>query len=351
MNGRKPDLLMLGNYSLWQGRYGTPSADLADRLEQRGYRVLRSSCRQGRIASLFDRILTAIRRRREYDVALVDVFSGPAFLWAEWACWALRRVRKPYVLTLHGGNLPAFGRRHPRRVRHLLQNAVTVTAPSRYLVEQMRPYRDDILLIPNAVDVDRYEFRLRRSPKTELVWLRAFDETYNPSLAPKVIAQLTGEFPKVRLTMFGPDKKDGSLRRCRETAEKLGVTDRISFAGAVPKEQISRHLNTGDVFLNTTRFDNTPVSVIEAAACGLCIVTTDVGGIPYLLQDGQNALLVPPDDPDAMTAAVRRVLIEPGLAERLSEGGLALARSFRWDVVLPLWETIIHRSAFGRGHV
>ena len=77
-------------------------------------------------------------------LAHVDVYSGLAFVWAELVCWALRMLKKPYVLTLHGGNLPVFARRSDQRVRRLLQSSSAVTAPSRYLLEQMRQYRQDM---------------------------------------------------------------------------------------------------------------------------------------------------------------------------------------------------------------
>ena len=80
-------------------------------------------------------------------------------------------------------------------------------------------------------------------------------------------------------------------------------------------------------------------------ACGLCIVSTRVGGIPYLLEDGSDALLVPPNDPDAMAAAVRRILTEPGLAERLSRNARQKASGFDWRTILPRWEALFTEIA------
>jgi len=141
--------------------------------------------------------------------------------------------------------------------------------------------------------------------------------------------------------MVGPDKGDGSLAHTRQAAVDLCVADRIAFPGAVPKADVPACLDRADIFLNTTTVDNTPVSVMEAMACGLCVVSTNVGGIPYLLDDGCNALLVPPGDADAMAAAVRRVLSEPGLAERLSSRARAKAEQFDWSFILPQWESLL----------
>jgi glycosyltransferase involved in cell wall biosynthesis len=107
-------------------------------------------------------------------------------------------------------------------------------------------------------------------------------------------------------------------------------------------------LNGGDVFLNTTRVDNTPVSVLEAMACGLCVVSTNVGGIPYLLQHGHDALLVPSDNAEAMAGAVRRILTEPGLAAQLSANARGTASGCDWSAVLPQWEALIDELASSR---
>jgi len=339
---RHGSVLLIGNHlSKWGVASRQVCEELADRLEARGWHVIRTSSRRGRLARLADILCTVIRRRREYSVAHVDVFSGPAFLWAEAACTALRWVRKPYVLTLRGGNLPQWSRGRTGRVRRLLSGAGAVTTPSRYLLEQMREYRSDLILLPNALEISAYEFRPRTALQPSLMWLRSFHEMYNPSLAVKVTALLAEEFPDVRLTMVGPDKGDGSLQRVRRTAEELGITGRIETPGGVPKRDVPTWLNRGDVFLNTTNVDNTPVSVIEAGACGLCVVSTNVGGLPYLLDHEQDALLVPPNDAEAMADAVRRVLKEPGLAECLSRAARAKAEGFDWSVVLPRWEALL----------
>jgi glycosyltransferase involved in cell wall biosynthesis len=313
---------------------------LAERLPPEHWTAFTTSPKHGRAYYLVDMLLTLWRLRHSYAVASVAVFSGPAFTWAEAAAWLLRALGKPYVLQLHGGDLPSFARREPYRVGRLLNSAAVVTAPSRYLQEQLRSYRNDIRLMPNALDVQSYPFRSRIRPSPRLVWLRAFGATYNPMLALRVLREMTSQFPDATLAMVGPDKGDGSLQSFRKTAKELRLGDRVEYAGLIRKADVPAWLNRGDVFLNTTNFDNTPVSVIEAMACGLCVVSTNVGGIPYLLEHEVDALLVPPNDPEAMAAAVRRILTEPELAERLSRKARWKIEEFDWQVVLPRWVSL-----------
>lgn len=340
-NRYRPTVLLVGNFL--SATRGTRSVceDLALRLKATGWLVITTSSRPGRLARLLDFLLTIWRRRSQYHVAHVDVYSGPAFVWAELVCWALKIVKRPYVLTLRGGNLPSFAQKTGERVPRLLQSAPIVTTPSAYLFDQMRPYHKMLVLLPNPLDLEKYSFKHRAHPALRLVWLRAFHDIYNPSLAVQVVAQLAQDFPEVQLVMMGPDKRDGSFEKMKSMASQLGVANRLTCTGPVTKDKIPQLLNEGDILLNTPRVDNTPVSVVEAMACGLCIVSTNVGGIPYLLEDESDALLVPTDDAAAMAKAVRRFLTEDGLAERLSRNARRKAEQFDWSMILPRWERLL----------
>jgi glycosyltransferase involved in cell wall biosynthesis len=331
-------VLLVGNFLSASGGSRGVCEELAVRLADTGTTVFTTSRQPVRLLRLWDMLSTIYKRRQQYAVAQVDVYSGPAFLWAEAACWLLRRLNKPFILTLHGGNLPVFAHRHAKRVRHLLAAAAAVTTPSRYLLEQMGVYRGGLRLLLNALELNRYEFHLREQAKPTLTWLRAFHEIYNPSLAPRVAGLLAAKFPEVQLTMIGPDKGDGSLQRTQEAASLRKV--QLILPGGVPKEKVAPWLNRADIFLNTTNVDNAPVSVVEAMACGLCVVSTNAGGLPYLLEEGHNALLVPRDNAEAMTGAVNRLITNPELARKLSQNSRAKAEEHDWSRILPQWQEL-----------
>jgi len=341
----KPRLLLIGNFLSASLRSRTVSEDLAVRLAANGWDVQTTSTRRARLPRLVDFLATAWRRRNSYDVAIVDVYSGAAFIWAEAVCTVLRVAGKSFVLALHGGNLPEFARSRANRVARLLRSAAAVVAPSRFLLEQLRPLRADIQLIPNALELERYAFRERSVAAPRIVWLRSFHAIYNPTLAPRALALIAATHPEARLLMIGTDTGDGSFQATRAAAESLGVADRVEFPGGIPKTEVPTRLQEGDVLINTTNIDNTPVSVLEAMACGLCVVSTSVGGIPYLLADGVDALLVPRDDATAMASAVSRIVHEPALARSLSRSGRAKVESFDWGPVLESWERILTSAA------
>jgi len=337
----KPSVLIVGNFLSKYTGSRFVCEDLAERLLNAGWEVFTTSNKPDHTKRLFDMLKTVWTRRNQYNVATLDIFTGKSFYGAEVVAFVLRKLGKPYILTLRGGNLPNFAKKNPGRVFRLFKSAAAVTAPSRYLLEKMKCYRSDLVLIPNPLDISRYSFKIRSEPHPTLMWLRAYNKYYNAPMALFVAESLLVQYPRIRLMMAGPDKGDGSFQKTKLLAEKLRVSNSVEFAGIIPKAEVPTWLQKGDIFINTTNVDNTPISVMEAMACGLCVVSTNVGGIPYLLEDGQNALLIPPDDPEEMALAVRRILTEPGLSARLTENARRQVEQFDWSVVLPKWEGLL----------
>lgn len=333
-------ILVVGNFLSDTLASRSVCEDFTDRLLEANRKVITASNKPGRIVRLLHMLWIVWSKRRQYELATVDTFSGPAFFWAEAVGYALHLLRKPFALVLHGGNLPNFSDSHPLRVKWLFRSAAVVTTPSQYLLDKMRAYRADLCLIPNPIELERYPSRVHARPKPRLVWLRAFHTIYNPQLAPRVIAQLRPKFPDITLTMVGPDKGDGALQETQKLIKEVDLQNNIEIIPGVPKNQVPTILRQGDIFINTTNVDNTPVSVLEAMACGLSVVSTNVGGIPYLLEHEENALLVPANNPQAMAAAIERILSEPGLAEKLSRNARCKAEEFDWSVILPQWENL-----------
>jgi glycosyltransferase involved in cell wall biosynthesis len=334
-------ILFIGNHFNNKLDFTYLADELVDRLNKDGWVTLKASKYHNKLIRILDMLSTILLKSRKYKVAEVDVFSGHAFFWAEASTQLLHLLKKPTILTLHGGNLPAFSESHPGRTGKLLRMANTVVTPSAYLQKRLKHFRENIQIIPNPIEIEKYPFHIRGNPTPKLIWLRAFHAIYNPSMAIHVLSQLQPKGKDIFLTMVGPDKKDGSLIELTALAQQFNITENLSIPGVVPRSQVPDWLNKNDIFLNTTNIDNTPVSVIEAMACGLCIVSTNVGGIPYLLEDGIDALLVPPGDAPAMAAAVNQILSDPSLAKKLSVNARKKAETFSWDIVYPQWVSLL----------
>jgi len=337
--------LLIGNFLSRHGYSRSVGEELSMRLAKRAWDIQTASSARSSPARLVDMIASCIRYSRSVDAVLIEVYSGRAFLWAEVCARIVRGLGRPYVAALHGGALPEFRQRHLKRVASLLGNACAVTAPSRYLFEAFQDLRPDIHIVPNALDLRLYPNRERRIFEPHLMWLRAFHHIYNPNLAVRVLSLLRKQYPAARLTMIGGDKHDGSLGEARRLAVTLGLHDAVRFRGPVPKHLVGRALAQGDIFLNTSRIDNTPVSVIEAMACGLCVISTDVGGIRHLIRDGHNGVLTPSDDAEAIHQALLSMLSQPERSFAMTQKAISSVQDLDWANVLEKWEAILNICA------
>jgi|LSQX01.1.fsa_nt_gb glycosyltransferase involved in cell wall biosynthesis len=331
---------MIGNYlssprhnrNVWQA--------LAERLPSRGWEVRVTSTKESQILRLLDMLTTIVIKRNHYDLVQIDVFSGKAFFYAEFCAGLLRIIKKPIVLTLHGGGLPSFANRQPKRVSNLLSLAIEVVTPSPFLQQSLSIYHNKIKVIPNGIDISAIAYRARKPFSANLVWVRAFHQIYNPELAVRVLSGLVADYPNTRLTMVGPDKGDGSLQAVNSLAKKLGVDDQLIILPAVPYEEVPFLLDKADIFINTTNYDTAPRSLLEAMANGVCVVSTNVGGIPWMITNFQDGLLVPPEDELEMVNAIKSLLEEPEFALRISKNARQTAERNDWLNVIPEWDNL-----------
>lgn len=314
---------------------------LAERLRGNGWDVITTSSKIFQIPRLLDMLATIWRERNNYAGAQIDVFSGRAFVYTAICTWLLKKICKPFLLTLHGGGLIDFSKKHPKAVHWVLNSADLVVTPSPFLQTGLNIFRSDIKLILNPIDLSSTIFRIRKKADPKIIWVRAFHEVYNPSLAVKVIGILRSEFPGLSLVMVGPDKGDGSMKHLLNVMHEFGVDKHIRIVGGKEHTEIPTWLDKADIFINTTNYDTAPRSLLEAMGNGLCVVSTNVGGIPYIVDNGLEGLLVPPDQPEAMAAAIRQILNSPVLAEKLSVNARKKAEKYDWSHILPQWENLL----------
>jgi glycosyltransferase involved in cell wall biosynthesis len=138
--------------------------------------------------------------------------------------------------------------------------------------------------------------------------------------------------------MVGPDK-DGSLQTTKAFAESIGVA--VNFTGQLAKEDWWKLASEHDIFINTTHFDNSPISVMEAMALGLPVVSTNVGGIPYLLTDKENALLVNDNDHHAMNSAICSLIENQEKAKALASNARNFIEQMDWNIVKEEWKQVL----------
>jgi glycosyltransferase involved in cell wall biosynthesis len=311
---------------------------LSHLLEKDGYSVKKTSRFPGRVPRLADTVSSLIAWRNEIDLVILMVFSGNAFGMADISSLLAQKLKKPVILWLHGGDLPGFYKKHPHWTRRVLDRGLAICSPSDYLASYFRKGGMRVEVIPNIVEIKDYPFCERGKIRPNLLWMRTFHSHYAPETAVEVLEKLEKSGTNYRLSMAGQDK--GLLQSTIRLADQKGLSANVRFPGFLDMPGKQREFSANDIFINTNRVDNTPVSIIEAAAFGLPVVATRVGGIPYLLEDEKTALLVDSGDTSAMAAAVERLYHDPNLCAHLSRNGRCLAEKFRWQAVKPQWEAI-----------
>ncbi len=280
-------------------------------------------------------MLTVVKHRSSISHVLIDTYSTQNFYYAVAIGNLCRLFKIPYIPILHGGNLPHRLQHSKSQSYKLFNGALTNVAPSQYLKHEFeKEGYDKLTYIPNTIAISDYPFLKRSQLRPKLLWVRSFAEIYHPMLALKVVERLMEELPDIELCMVGPDK-DGSLAKCKQYVDLHKLP--VHFTGKLSKHEW-RELSKGyDLFINTTNFDNMPVSVIEAMALGLPIVSTNVGGIPYLIDHGNNGILVPPNDVDGMATAIRSLLNDPVSVQELTHNARQKVEGYDWEIVKLDW--------------
>ncbi len=331
---------MLGANPGWVTSQGEILADLFARA---GYSVNLTSTRINRVHRLLDTAISMLTWKNQADILLVMVFSGAGFGVADMASAIGRWLHKPIIMWLHGGALPQFSQRFPYWVQRVLSRGAAIVSPSPYLAHHFETMGFVVRVIPNVLNLCDYPYRHREACLPRLIWMRTFEESYNPELAVEVVFRLKSRWPGIVLTMGGQDR--GWLNEVKNRIRKLGLESNVRLTGFMDRGIKQREFSAHDIYLSTTRVDNTPVSVVEAAAFGLPIVATSVGGIPFMLRDGETALLVEDNNADEMAYAVSRLINDPTLPSRLSEKGREMAETYDWKSVRLGWESLFREMS------
>ncbi len=269
------------------------------------------------------------------DIAHVFSASYFSFLLAPSpAIHLARRLGKPVLLNYHSGEAADHLARWPSAVRTLrLANRIVV--PSGYLVDVFRDFGLNAHVVFNAVDLGAFKFRARDNPRPAFLANRNFESHYNVACVLRAFASIQRRRPDASLTVAG----DGPQREpLRQLASELGLRNTL-FVGQVRPERMPDLYDEHDVWLNASDVDNMPISILEAFACGLAVVSTDAGGIPHIVEDRRTGRLVRRGDSEALAQAALDVIADAGRFAELTRNGLAECGNYAWDKVKQGWLT------------
>ena len=223
--------------------------------------------------------------------------------------------------------------RREGRVWRRAAGLVTTTAGIRDALADRYGAREHVRVIPNGCDVAGGGFPpLPAGPPRVLYAGQLY-----PWKGVDVLVEAMALVPRGRLLILGGLPGEADLARVRRLVDERGLADRVELPGTVSQAQVARELALAAVvavpFLKSamTERHTSPLKAFEAMAAGRPIVASDLPSSREVLRDGETALLVPPGDAPALAAALRRLLDDPALAQRLARAAWDEAPRYSWD--------------------
>jgi glycosyltransferase involved in cell wall biosynthesis len=291
-----------------------------------------------------------LRELRKADIVHVFSASYSAFLLATVPpVLVARLLGKPIVLNYHSGEAPDHLRRSAL-ARFILRRAVQANAvPSTFLRDVLASFGVTARPIANSIDLQRFAYRQRvlpaeagrhRAPR--LLSTRNLEPMYNVACTLRAFARVQARWPESELTIVGSGSQEPALRAL---AGDLALRH-VTFAGRVPPDDMPRYYRDADIYVQTPSIDNMPLSVLEAFASGLPVVSTSVGGIPAILTDGVHGLLAPDDDDQTVAARILEILQQPEAAAARAATARRSCDPLDWSVVRRDWLSL-YRAALG----
>ncbi|GAB5555128.1 MAG: hypothetical protein Sapg2KO_47190 [Saprospiraceae bacterium] len=314
-------VLYLGNFlNNVKGRYDGPNVQVVKVLQSHGHKVKWAGTSGSQLHRLAQFILAILKAKLgKTELIIIDVFSTRAFYFATISGSLARLFKINYALVLHGGNLPVRFRSSHNLSQKLLRKASLVFSPSNYLATAAKSaFEVDVKVIPNRIEVRLNREEVKR--ENQLFWVRSLSSIYNPEMAIEVLKYITEAGLDFKLIFIGPGDSERIIK-VKRLIKKYNLDNKVEIKGRMAREDWHNLARNGKYFLNTTYVDNTPSSVIEAMALGLVPISTNVGGLPFILDNKEDSILVEPNHASEMASYI--VALEKDQAElvRLRENG------------------------------
>jgi glycosyltransferase involved in cell wall biosynthesis len=268
---------------------------------------------------------------RDADVVHILACSWLYFFVIVSPAVAISRLRgKRIVLNYRGGEADHFFRWYAPFAKVFFRMADVVTAPSKFLVEVIgRRIRVPVEIVPNIIDFTIFPYRERKPLKPKMIVTRHLLKLYDIESVIRAFGEVQRRYPEASLLIVGTGHQESNLR---SLVASMGLKN-VQFLGYVAQRDLPPVYDQCDILLNASRADNFPGSLVEAAASGLVVISTGVGGIPYIFENGKSALLVAPGDWRGLAHAALRVLEDQNLAASLAREALQQCLQYDWKNV------------------
>ena len=273
------------------------------------------------------------------DKIIIDVYSTRAFYFALIISRLSKLFKKRYILFLHGGNLPYRYQKSPYLMSKMFNSAEHIIAPSHFLQAFFQDKGFAVSHIPNIIELIYYPFKQRTKLRPRILALRGFGKPYNPLMTLRAIKHIKDEIPNLNLLMLG-NKSDYHFNDVQKYISENKLEKFVTLLPKCTRDEWVELSADYDIMISNPNIDNTPVSLVEGMALGMCLISTKVGGVPYLVKEDQVRLINSNDD-KALAEEIRMLLDNPAIANQLSYLGRKKAEEFDWLKVKSMWVKIL----------
>jgi glycosyltransferase involved in cell wall biosynthesis len=271
-------------------------------------------------------------------VDLVHIMANSGWSWhlfAAPAIWIAYLRGTPVIVNYRGGEAASFFEKSIFWVKPSLNKASAIIVPSGFLEEIFKRHGFAPEIVPNIIDFSRFFASDATQSATwvnapHLLVARNLELIYDNATALEAFKLVHDAVPMARLTIAGSGPQ---LQPLQAQIRRLGIEQAVTFTGRMDNHDMPQLYRSADIMLNPTTADNMPISILEALASEIPVVTTNAGGIPFLVQHEKTALLVAVNDPLAMAEAILSLLRNPAKAEQLRKAGLELVSQYTWSEV------------------
>lgn len=332
-------ILYIGNQLIKHGYSPTTVDTLTPLLQKEGVTIYTGSSYKNLGLRILHMLYLVFFYRKKVDVVMIDTYSTKAFWYALLVSQFCRLLNKKYVSYLHGGKLENRLNHSPFLSKLIFRNSWCNVAPSYFLQQLFCQHGfQKTIVIPNNIFIQNYSFLKKENFSPNLLWVRSMAAIYQPKMAIDVLVELKKVYPEATLTMVGPEK-DVTIASLKQYATENNVE--VVFTGRLSKQEWCALAKTHDIFINTTSIDNTPITLIEAMALGMPIVSTNVGGIPYMVENQKHVKLVLPNEVAGFVNAIVENIENPDKTKAMVQSARKLAETMDWNQVKHLWVDLI----------
>lgn len=319
-------ILLIANYEEGVGGISVQVKLQRDLLRGDGY-VCDILSTKGSVAKRVKAVFALLSKGRKYDVFHIHACSDRGFLPAVLGIRIGRLLKKRIVLTFHGGGAEGFFRRKEKFVKRYLTRTSANIVLSGFIGRVFDQYGIPYTVIPNILVTEGSTFRARTEIHPRFIGIRSLTDTYNIKCTLRAFAIVLEKYPDAKLTLLG----GGPLKAELEQFVADHHIQNVTFVGQVPNTEISRYLDEADIMVSSPRFDNMPVSVLEGFRAGLLVISSKVGGVPYMIEDGRNGLLFESDNDRQMAEKMIAAVEDLEATRRMIASARQSLEDYKWE--------------------